>query len=124
MASVHRRVQLLVGHLDLSGLFGGGSTVAWGGSGDLVRLHLVVCGSEVGGHIVGVRWAGVSQGAGKRRRERKQGERSRPRSRRDLGGTEARGRASHMAEAWLGRRAGQPHTRHALIGANACDETR
>ena len=32
---------LLVGHLDRSGLFGGGSTVAWGGSGDLVRLHLV-----------------------------------------------------------------------------------
>ena len=43
MAIVHRRVQLLVGHLDRSGLFGGGSTVAWGGSGDLVRLHLVAC---------------------------------------------------------------------------------
>ena len=54
MAIVHRRVQLLVGHLDRSGLFGGGSTVAWGGSGDLVRLHLVVCGLEVGRHIVGV----------------------------------------------------------------------
>jgi hypothetical protein len=54
VAIVHRRVQLLVGHLDRSGLFGGGSTVAWGGSGDLVRLHLVVCGSEVGRHIVGV----------------------------------------------------------------------
>jgi hypothetical protein len=70
VAIVHRRVQLLVGHLDRSGLFGGGSTVAWGGSGDLVRLHLVVCGLEVGRHIVGV-GAGVSQGAGKRRRERK-----------------------------------------------------
>jgi len=54
VAIVHRRVQLLVGHLDRSGLFGGGSTVAWGGSGDLARLHLVVCGSEVGRHIVGV----------------------------------------------------------------------
>ena len=54
VAIVHRRVQLLVGHLDRSGLFGGGSTVAWGGSGDLVRLHLVACGSEVGRHIVGV----------------------------------------------------------------------
>ena len=54
VAIVHRRVQLLVGHLDRSGLFGGGSTVAWGGSGDLVRLHLVVCGLEVGRHIVGV----------------------------------------------------------------------
>ena len=44
MAIVHRRVQLLVGHLDRSGLFGGGSTVlAWGGSGDRFRLHLVAC---------------------------------------------------------------------------------
>jgi len=41
VAIVHRRVQLLVGHLDRSGLFGGGSTVAWGGSGDRFRLHLV-----------------------------------------------------------------------------------
>ena len=94
VAIVHRRVQLLVGHLDRSGLFGGGSTVAWGGSGDLVRLHLVACGSEVGRHIVGVgqvsRWGREAQ-----ERTQAQGERSRPRSRRDLGGTEARGRASH-----------------------------
>jgi len=43
VAIVHRRVQLLVDHLDRGGLFGGGSTVAWGGSGDRFRLHLVAC---------------------------------------------------------------------------------
>ena len=43
MAIVHRRVQLLVGHLGRSGLFGGGSIVAWGGSGDRFPLHLVAC---------------------------------------------------------------------------------
>ena len=43
VAIVHRRVQLLVGHLDRSGLFGGGSIVAWGGGGDRFRLHLVAC---------------------------------------------------------------------------------
>jgi len=43
VAIVHRRVQLLADHLDRGGLFGGGSTVAWGGSGDRFRLHLVAC---------------------------------------------------------------------------------
>ena len=40
---------LLVGHLDQSGLLGGGSKVAWGGSGDRVRLHVVACARKVAG---------------------------------------------------------------------------
>ena len=95
MAIVHRRVQLLVGHLDRSGLFGGGSTVAWGGSGDLVRLHLVVCGLEVGRHIVGVGQVSRKGQGSACRRDRKQGERSRH----EAGGT------------WAGpKHAGEHHT--------------
>ena len=47
----HGLVQLrvLVGHLDQSGLLGGGSTVAWGGRGDRVCLHVLACARKVTG---------------------------------------------------------------------------
>ena len=42
----HRRglvqLRVLVGHLDQSGLLGGGSTVAWGRRGDRARLHVLI----------------------------------------------------------------------------------
>ena len=50
---VHRhglvQLRVLVGHLDRSGLLGGGSTVAWGRRGDRVRLHVVACARKVTG---------------------------------------------------------------------------
>jgi hypothetical protein len=115
VAIVHRRVQLLVGHLDRSGLFGGGSTVAWGGSGDLVRLHLVACArtrSARDGRWPSLPWGvgeDVSQGTRESAhtgRMQAQGERSRPRGRRPheaearpLGGTEAGGAGSTVQSA-------------------------
>jgi hypothetical protein len=120
VAIVHRRVQLLVGHLDRSGLFGGGSTVAWGGSGDLVRLHLVVCGLEVGRHIVGV-GAGVSQGAGKRRRERKHRESA---AGHEAGGTWAGPKHAGEHHTWQRRGwAGGPDSRHEAR-AHRCEYVR
>ena len=60
-----------LGHLDRSGLFGGGRRVAWGGSGDRVRLHVVACARKVAGGVGGHRahpWAGdVVQGSAGRR---------------------------------------------------------
>ena len=88
MAIVHRRVQLLVGHLDRSGLFGGGSTVAWGGSGDRFCLHLVACArtrSARDGRWPLLPWGGrgcIARHQGSAQGERKQGERSGPRGRR------------------------------------------
>ena len=113
MAIVHRRVQLLVGHLDRSGLFGGGSTVAWGGSGDRFRLHLVACArtrSARDGRWPSFPWGvgeDVSQGTREGTQgECKQGERStgqvgagHTKQRRDLGGTEAGGAGSTVQSA-------------------------
>ena len=76
VAIVHRRVQLLVGHLDRSGLFGGGSTVAWGGSGDRFRLHLVACArtrSARDGRWPSLPW-GVGEDVSQGTRESAQGE--------------------------------------------------
>jgi hypothetical protein len=107
VAIVHRRVQLLVGHLDRSGLLGGGSTVAWGGRGDLVRLHLVACArtrSARDGRCkisslltvkTSLPWSGrgcIARHQGSAQGECKQGELSRP-----------RGRRPHEAEARLRR---------------------
>jgi hypothetical protein len=117
VASVHRRVQLLVGHLDRSGLFGGGSTVAWGGRGDRFRLHLVACArtrSARDGRWPSLPWGVgrcVSQGA--TGRVQAQGERSGPRvgaghtkQRRDLsaGPTQAGRAALCSRQASLGGR--------------------
>jgi hypothetical protein len=112
VAIVHRRVQLLVGHLDRSGLFGGGSTVAWGGSGDRFRLHLVACArtrSARDGRWPSLPWgwAGVSQGAtGKAHRENASRESAagqvgagHTKQRRDLGGTDAGGAGSTVQSA-------------------------
>ena len=113
VAIVHRRVQLLVGHLDRSGLFGGGSTVAWGGSGDLVRLHLVACArtrsARDGRWPPSLPWGGrgcIARHQGSAQGECKQGERSRPSGRRPheaearpLGGTEAGGAGSTVQSA-------------------------
>ena len=113
MAIVHRRVQLLVGHLDRSGLFGGGSTVAWGGSGDLVRLHLVACARTRSARDgrwpslpCGV-WARMYRKApGKRTQgECKQGELSRP-----------RGRRPHEAEARPRRDRSRRGGQHCAVG--------
>jgi hypothetical protein len=90
VAIVHRRVQLLlVGHLDWIGLLGGGSTVAWGGSGDLVRLHLVACArtrsARDGRWPPSLPWGGrgcIARHQGSAQGECKQGELSRPRGRR------------------------------------------
>jgi hypothetical protein len=113
VAIVHRRVQLLVGHLDRSGLFGGGSIVAWGGGGDRFRLHLVACArtrSARDGRWPSLPWGGrgcIARHQGKRTgRMQAQGERSRPRGRRPheaearpLGGTEAGGAGSTVQSA-------------------------
>ena len=97
MAIVHRRVQLLVGHLDRSGLFGGGSTVAWGGSGDRFRLHLVACArtrSARDGRWPSLPW-GVGEDVSQGTRESAQGECKH----RESAAGHARGRRPHEAEA-------------------------
>jgi hypothetical protein len=115
VASVHRRVQLLVGHLDRSGLFGGGSTVAWGGRGDRFRLHLVACArtrSARDGRWPSLPWGVgrcVSQGAtGKAHRESAstgraqratRGRRPHEAEARPLGGTDAGGAGSTVQSA-------------------------
>ena len=112
MAIVHRRVQLLVGHLDRSGLFGGGSTVAWGGSGDRFRLHLVACArtrSARDGRWPSLPWGGrgcIARHQGKRTgRMQAQGERSRP-----------RGRRPHEAEARPRRDRSRRGGQHCAVG--------
>ena len=115
----HRRgfVQLgvLVGHLDRSGLFGGGSTVAWGGRGDRVRLHVVACAYMVGRgrgpSCPPAGWAGdvVSSSAGRRAHG----------VRREAPGRTRRQRREHMERSPRGRwcrqtvqRAHEPALRH------------
>ena len=114
VAIVHRRVQLLVGHLDRSGLFGGGSTVAWGGSGDRFRLHLVACArtrSARDGRWPSLPWGGrgcIARHQGKRTgRMQAQGERSRPRAWAQA--TRSRGKTSRRDRS---RRGGQ----HCAVG--------
>jgi len=113
VAIVHRRVQLLVGHLDRSGLFGGGSTVAWGGSGDRFRLHLVACArtrsARDGRWPPSLPWGvgeDVSQGTREAHRENATRESSaghvgagHTKQRRDFGGTEAGGAGSTVQSA-------------------------
>ena len=97
MAIVHRRVQLLVGHLDRSGLLGGGSTVAWDGSGDRFRLHLVACArtrSARDGRWPSLPW-GVGEDVSQGTRESAQGECKH----RESAAGHARGRRPHEAEA-------------------------
>ena len=113
MAIVHRRVQLLVGHLDRSGLLGGGSTVAWDGSGDRFRLHLVACArtrSARDGRWPSLPW-GVGEDVSQGTRESAQGEckhresaaghvgAGHTKQRRDLGRTEAGGAGSTVQSA-------------------------
>ena len=112
MAIVHRRVQLLVGHLDRSGLFGGGSTVAWGGSGDRFRLHLVACArtrsARDGRWPPSLPWGGrgcIARHQGSAQGECKQGERSRP-----------RGRRPHEAEARPRRDRSRRGGQHCAVG--------
>jgi hypothetical protein len=123
VAIVHRRVQLLVGHLDRSGLLGGGSTVAWGGRGDLVRLHLVACArtrSARDGRCkisslltvkTSLPWSGrgcIARHQGSAQGECKQGELSRP-----------RGRRPHEAEARLRRDRRRRGGQHCVQSAGA-----
>ena len=112
MAIVHRRVQLLVGHLDRSGLFGGGSTVAWGGSGDRFRLHLVACArtrsARDGRWPPSLPWGGrgcIARHQGSAQGECKQGELSRP-----------RGRRPHEAEARPRRDRSRRGGQHCAVG--------
>ena len=111
VAIVHRRVQLLVGHLDRSGLFGGGSTVAWGGSGDRFRLHLVACArtrSARDGRWPSLPWGGrgcIARHQGSAQGECKQGELSRP-----------RGRRPHEAEARPRRDRSRRGGQHCAVG--------
>ena len=114
VAIVHRRVQLLVGHLDRSGLFGGGSTVlAWGGSGDRFRLHLVLACARTRSARDG-RWPSFPWGVGEdvsqgtresAQGECKQGERSRP-----------SGRRPHEAEARPRRDRSRRGGQHCAVG--------
>jgi hypothetical protein len=135
VAIVHRRVQLLFGHLDRGGLFGDGSTVAWGGSGDRFRLHLVACARTRsardgrGGHrCLGV-GEDVSQGTRESAQgECKQGERSGPsgrrphtKQRRDLGGTDAGGAGSTVQSA--GATGGRRRLLHGRGGPGAAART-
>ena len=114
VAIVHRRVQLLVGHLDRSGLFGGGSTVlAWGGSGDRFRLHLVLACARTrsarDGRWPSLPWGGrgcIARHQGSAHRENASRESSaghvgagHTKQRRDLGGTEAGGAGSTVQSA-------------------------
>jgi hypothetical protein len=114
VAIVHRRVQLLVGHLDRSGLLGGGSTVAWGGSGDRFRLHLVACArtrSARDGRWPSFPWSGrgcIARHQGSAQGECKQGELSRP-----------RGRRPHEAEARLRRDRRRRGGQHCVQSAGA-----
>ena len=112
MAIVHRRVQLLVGHLDRSGLFEGGSIVDWGGGGDRFRLHLVACArtrSARDGRWPSLPWGGrgcIARHQGKRTgRMQAQGERSRP-----------RGRRPHEAEARPRRDRSRRGGQHCAVG--------
>ena len=112
VAIVHRRVQLLVGHLDWSGLVGGGSTVAWGGSGDRFRLHLVACArtrsARDGRWPPSLPWGGrgcIARHQGSAQGECKQGELSRP-----------RGRRPHEAEARLRRDRRRRGGQHCAVG--------
>jgi hypothetical protein len=112
VAIVHRRVQLLVGHLDRSGLFGGGSTVARGGSGDRFRLHLVACArtrSARDGRWPSLPWGGrgcIAQGTREAHRENASREGAagqvgagHTKQRRDLGETDAGGAGSTVQSA-------------------------
>jgi len=115
VAIVHRRVQLLVGHLDRIGLLGGGSTVAWGGSGDLVRLHLVACArtrSARDGRWPSLPWSGrrcIARHQGSAQGECKQGELNRP-----------RGRRPHEAEARPRRDRSRRGGQHCAVGRRHC----
>eukprot|EP00964_Phaeocystis_antarctica_P087373 scaffold55425_cov72-Phaeocystis_antarctica.AAC.3 len=107
---------VLVGHLDQSGLFGGGSTVAWGRSGDRVCLHVVACAYMVARRGQGpscppAGWAGdvVSSSAERRAHG----------VRREAPGRTRRQRREHMKRRSRGRRCKQAAQRaHPVAPSN------